>query len=213
MKKFAAVSLILGLALLFAGAVYSECAGGALAQSVLRLHIIANSDSPEDQALKLKVRDRLLNESGEIFAQSGSAGETRALAKAHLNSLMSAAKDEIKKNGFDYEVDINIGKYDFPTKRYGNVALPAGEYDALRVKIGRGEGQNWWCVMFPPLCFVDSVQGTVDAKDLDLLKNSLGQSEYDMITAGDGEIPVKIKFKVVELFQSSMQSIKAAAKR
>lgn len=119
---------------------------------VLRLHVLANSDSKEDQALKLKVRDAVLNEGEKTLGKSlTKSGAQKELEKC-LPSLKKAAQDEIKRNGYSYNVSVEIGKSFFPTKSYGNITLPAGKYDAVRILIGSAKGQNWWCVMFPNLC-------------------------------------------------------------
>lgn len=120
--------------------------------SVLRLHVIANSDTQEDQSLKLKVRDAILEKGKDIFKNSQSKEDAENTAKENISALEKAAKDIVLQNGFDYDVRIEIGKSSFPTKTYENITLPAGEYDAVRVIIGSGKGKNWWCVMFPSLC-------------------------------------------------------------
>ena len=121
-------------------------------ESVLRLHVLANSDSQEDQALKLKVRDRILLESEHLMDHVSNRQEAKQIASQHLPELEAAAQDEIQKQGYDYPVEIRLENTYFNTRQYGSVTLPAGQYDALRVLIGSGEGHNWWCVMFPPMC-------------------------------------------------------------
>lgn len=119
---------------------------------VLRLHVLANSDSKEDQALKLKVRDAVLNEGEKTLGSSLSKSDAQEKIKKCLPNLEKAAQDEIKRNGYSYSVSVEIGESFFPTKTYGDVTLPAGKYDAVRVLIGSAKGHNWWCVMFPNLC-------------------------------------------------------------
>lgn len=123
-----------------------------LADSVIRLHIIANSDSQEDQALKLAVRDRVLAQAEELYPQGATLEEARAALEGHLNQLAAAGRAVVEEQGYDYPVTAQLTDCWFPTKEYENFALPAGNYTALRVTIGEGEGQNWWCVAFPPLC-------------------------------------------------------------
>lgn len=122
---------------------------------IIRFHVIANSDSPEDQNLKLKIRDEILDEMGEKFSHSVSVENSRNIIEENMEKIRYIAEDEIKKEGKDYEVEVSLCRDKFPTKNYGDLTLPAGEYEALKVVIGEGKGKNWWCVMFPPLCFVD----------------------------------------------------------
>ena len=126
---------------------YAQNISTDIANNVFRLHVLANSDSEEDQNLKYKVRDSLLKYMREICGNCKN--------KQEAISLVEKNKDTIRSEGYSYDVNINIGNFEFPTKDYGDISLPAGYYDALRVEIGEAKGQNWWCVMFPPLCFVD----------------------------------------------------------
>lgn len=174
-------------------------------ENLIRFHVIANSDSPEDQDLKRKVRDKIIENMNPKFEQSKSINETRNIIKDNLKEIQYIASEEVKNRGENYNVNVYFGDYDFPTKSYGNFTLPAGEYEAVRVVIGEGKGQNWWCVMFPPLCFIDITHGLSNDKTKEELKNVLTQEEYAMIVgAGSGEeVPIKLKFKVVELFEES----------
>ena len=141
------------LTIIFSGSLFSfekDCS--AVRSKVLRLHVIANSDSAEDQALKLKVRDALLLQGGEVFASGSTKESAEKAACKNLQSFLQTAKKTIRESGKSYNVCISVGKSSFPTRVYENITLPAGEYDALRVVIGEGKGKNWWCVMFPPLC-------------------------------------------------------------
>lgn len=125
----------------------------------LRFHVVANSDSPEDQALKLDVRDRLLYEFSEKFKDVDCVEEAEEIVMRELHRLEEIANDEIARQGKDYKAKAIIGFFDFPIKSYGNLVLPAGRYHALKIVLGEGAGANWWCVMFPPLCFVDISHG------------------------------------------------------
>ncbi len=164
----------------------SECK--EIRQSVLRMHVLANSDSEEDQALKLSVRDRLLAETEELFASAKTKEEAENAAKEAIPMLEAAAKEEIQKQGYDYDVKIEIGKAWFDTREYGDITLPAGNYEAVNVYIGKAEGKNWWCVMFPQLC--------LPAAGGDELEAVLTE-EQSNITKGDYEV----EFYLVELFQ------------
>ena len=124
----------------------------ALAGRMIRLHVIANSDSPEDQTLKLAVRDRILARAEELCPPGTTLEEARAAMAGSLEALAAAGRGAVAEAGYSYPVSAQLTRCWFPTKEYGAFALPAGEYTALRVVIGEGEGRNWWCVAFPPLC-------------------------------------------------------------
>ena len=173
-----------------------------LSDAVFRLHVIANSDSVEDQALKLKVRDSLINYMNSIGSNCSTKEEAINLAIAHQEDFKNIAEKTILENGYDYEVKININNFYFPTKNYGDISLPAGNYDALRVEIGKAEGQNWWCVMFPSLCFIDLNNGIVDNEAKENLKENLEEESYNVISdKSDKEI--KFKFKLIEFFANN----------
>ena len=165
--------------------------------SVLRLHIVANSDSAEDQELKLKVRDEIIERCGFLFRDCRTLEESERTARSNLGFFKYVARDVIREHGYDYPVECEVARLSFPTKRYERaennaLSLPRGEYSALNIKIGSGSGANWWCVMYPPLCFVD---GVAEADD-ETLKNILTDSEYRLITENSPD--VKIKFKIAE---------------
>lgn len=169
--------------------------------SVLRLHIVANSDSEEDQALKLKVRDEIIERCGFLFLDCHTREESEQTARNNLGFFTYVANEVLSENGYNYPVSCTVERCAFPTKRYGlysgtTLSLPSGEYSALNIKIGGADGANWWCVMYPPLCFVD---GVVSTEGEEKLKDSLSGSEYELIT---GDTPgVKIKFKIAELIK------------
>lgn len=125
----------------------------------IRLRILANSDSAQDQALKREIRDAIIARMQEWVVGPHSLDEARAVVNAHLPEFHELVGQMIEERGYSYPYTVELGVVPFPTKMYGNDVYPAGDYEALRVVIGSGEGQNWWCVLFPPLCFVDSVSG------------------------------------------------------
>ncbi len=127
------------------------------ASELIRFHVIANSDSYADQSLKLHVRDSIVNEMKVRFRTANNRQEAEQIIVASMDEIKELAQHQIQLEGKQYPVEVKIGDYDFPTKSYGNLTLPAGNYHAVRVIIGEGKGKNWWCVLFPPLCFVDSV--------------------------------------------------------
>ncbi|MEN6315746.1 MAG: stage II sporulation protein R [Clostridiaceae bacterium] len=176
-----------------------------LADNLIRLHVVANSDSPEDQALKRDVRDAVLSYVQSELKDSETIEQTRSMINRNMDRITSIAKETILNHGNNYGAKTTLGSYPFPTKAYGDITLPAGNYQALRIVLGNGEGANWWCVLFPPLCFVDVTHGTVPDSVKEDLKSALSEEEYSIITSADeeSEIPVRIKFKIVEIFQDS----------
>lgn len=184
---------------------YSNDLNKGLADNLIRLHVIANSDSPEDQALKRNVRDVILNYMKDQLKDSKDVEQTKFLIKQNMSKIESIATTEIQREEKNYSVKTMLGSYPFPTKVYGDISLPAGNYQALRVVIGKGEGANWWCVLFPPLCFVDATHGTVPDSVKEDLRKALTEEEYSIVTStnNDEDIPIKIKFKIVELLQES----------
>lgn len=160
-----------------------------IAEKVLRFHVIANSDSPADQALKLKVRDAVGAKMGRILAAADSRGECEAIVTEHLADIEQIAEKVIGEEGYDYQVSAVVGEVSFPVKTYGNYTFPAGTYEALEVVIGEGVGQNWWCVMYPNMCFSGSVYEVVDADAKEALEEVLSEAEYaEVFSSGDYEI-------------------------
>ncbi len=199
--KIFVILILLSLFILISAISYVDAVSNNIADSVFRLHVIANSNSKEDQELKLKVRDELLSYMNIISKDSTSKQEAMQIANEHKEEFTQIAEKVIKENGYNYTVNVQIGKADFPTKYYGDITLPAGTYDALKVQIGEAKGQNWWCVMFPPLCFVDVSTGIVPDNSKQELKRSLDNEEYDLISKTDNN-EISFKFKIVELFQN-----------
>ncbi len=181
---------------------YAQNISTEIADSVFRLHVLANSDSEEDQNLKYKVRDNLLNYMNSICKNCTSKQEAISIVEENKNTFEQIARDTLKEEGYSYSVKINIGNFEFPTKNYGDISLPAGFYDALRVEIGEAKGQNWWCVMFPPLCFVDISSGVVPDDSKELMENNLSEEEFALISdKSDNEI--QFKFKLLEFFANN----------
>lgn len=199
--RFFILTAILTLLFSFLAA-YAKNVNRDLAGSMVRLHIIANSDSDADQALKLRVRDRLLHDAAYIFEDSTSPADALLAAKQNTELIKQIAADEISKQGYSYDVSVQVGKFAFPTKAYRDIMLPSGKYNAVRVVIGSGSGHNWWCVMYPPLCFTDGVVSVPDSAR-DKLRESLSESDYKLICGKDsGAVPVEVRFKIVELLQN-----------
>lgn len=161
----------------------------SIPDKVFRLHVLANSDSAEDQALKLRVRDRILEESAGLMDGVSTREEAEAAAAQSLPKLQAAAEDEIRQAGYAYPVQAEITRMYFPTRQYESVTLPAGEYDALRITIGEAKGKNWWCVLFPALCLPVAENGAQ-------LSDVLSSSQLDVVQGN-----YEIRFKAVEWYE------------
>lgn len=185
---------------------YSQAISYNLSDSVFRLHIIANSDSSADQELKLKVRDKIIEYMNTLTSSSSDKKDIISMVNNHLDSFKEIALNTIKENGYNYDVNIEIGNFHFPTKSYGDISFPAGNYDALKIEIGDAIGQNWWCVLFPPLCFVNSSTGVVPDDSKNTLKENINSESYEIISEGnnsnDNTSDIKIKFKIIEFFNN-----------
>ncbi len=201
-SRFIILLFLLTAFVFFSAYSYVEAISSDLSSSVFRLHVIANSDSEEDQNLKYKVRDALLVHMNSLCSSVSSKEEAMSIAQDHIEEFNEIAVNVIKQNGYNYDVNITIGKCDFPTKQYGDVSLPAGNYDALRVQIGTASGRNWWCVMFPPLCFVDVSSGVVPESSKEILHDNMSDEEYNLITDTSDSSELNFKFKLVELFEN-----------
>ena len=194
-KLFTVMIPAVAIAVLAAAApFFDSCA--ELYDDVLRVHIIANSDSAADQSLKLAVRDRILDEFSAYFDDCAAKAEAERITADHLDEIELAAEDEIKQRGFDYPVDAEVSEMYFNTRYYDDFTLPAGRYDALRLRIGEGEGSNWWCVMYPSLC--------VGAACRDKMSEQLTEGEYRVVTSDR----LDFRFKIVEYFEELSRLVK-----
>lgn len=185
-KTFKITLIFIIIALLLSGSTFVfalKCE--KIRENTLRLHIIPNSDSDYDQSLKLRIRDRLLSEMGYLFGQCENIDETKKLCRENLLKIKLIAANEIAKENLSYEVEAELCDMFFETRTYDNVTMPAGTYSALRITIGKAEGKNWWCVLFPPLCV-----STATDKHTELLE-----------PVTDAYPKYKVKFKIVELFE------------
>ena len=200
-KRFFIVLILFSLFVFISAISYVDAVSKDLSNSVFRLHVIANSDSTEDQNLKYKVRDKVLGYMNEISKNCSSKEDVILLATEHLSEFEEIAKQVIVDNGYDYDVTVKIGNFDFPTKSYGDISFPAANYDALRIEIGSAQGQNWWCVMFPPLCFVDVTSGVVPDESKEIMKENLKDEEYSIISDNESS-DIKFKFSLIEFFKS-----------
>lgn len=201
LKRFLVLIILFSIYVFICAFSYVNAVSANISSSVFRLHVIANSDSAEDQNLKYLVRDALIDYMNSVSKNSNSKDEALSIAYQHKSDFYKIAKKVINDNGYDYNVNISIGNFTFPTKNYGDISLPAGYYDALKVEIGNASGQNWWCVMFPPLCFVDISTGIVPEDSKETIKDSLHTEEYNLINNAQ-TADVKFKFKLLEFFQN-----------
>lgn len=189
------IALMVGLAIFLGSGVLALRTQDELADKVVRLHVLANSDSEEDQALKLKVRDVVLERATAILEQSADRREAESRLRGELLELERIAAEEIAAEGYNYPVTVELENTDFPTKEYDGFTLPAGEYLALRVIIGEGQGQNWWCVVFPPLC-------TAASADVPASALAAGFSEEEVTLITEENQGYVLKFKAVEWWET-----------
>ena len=193
---------LLSIYIYFSALSYVNATSNDLKNNLFRLHVIANSDSKEDQNLKYIVRDNLLDYMNSLCANCSTKEEAISIAKEHINDFEKIATNTIIEHGYSYNISVEIGNFEFPTKQYGDISLPAGYYDALRVKIGESKGQNWWCVMFPPLCFVDVTSGVVPEDSKKLLRENLSEEDFTLISDNSSS-EINFKFKLLEIFSKN----------
>ena len=199
-KKFVLIILLLFIYISICAFSYVNAVSSNIQDSVFRLHVIANSNKEEDQNLKYLVRDKILEYINSISQNYNTKEDIIKLANNNIEEIKKIAENVVLENGYNYPIKVSIGNFAFPTKTYGDITFPAGFYDALKVEIGEAEGRNWWCVMFPPLCFVDVTSGVVPEDSKETLKENLSSEEYDLISENSDNI--NFKFKIVEMFQT-----------
>ena len=171
---------------------------GAVYDTVVRLHVLANSDTEEDQALKLKVRDAILDVSAPLVENCTNQADAIEVLNAHLADLEAAASAVVEAEGYDYPVTVLLGEEDYPTRTYEACAFPAGTYVSLRICIGDAEGQNWWCCLFPPLC-LSAATAKEDNEDA-FIQVGLTKDQYGIITE-TGKTKYKVRFKILEVLE------------
>lgn len=165
-----------------------------IASQIIRLHVIANSDETADQTLKKEVKDRVVTYLRSKMNQAASIQAARQVICQEMDALKEIAEKKIRQEGYDYPVTVSLGTTYFPVKEYGDMAFPAGDYEALRVQIGKSKGRNWWCVMYPSLCLVDGVYQTVPENSKDKLKQVLSTSEYQSLVDGGEDVQFRLRF-------------------
>lgn len=188
-------ALLLAFGLTLTVGVWASASESALASRVLRLHVVANSDSDSDQARKLLVRDAVLAEAAQILEGVSDRRDAEAALALHLDELAQAGADALARTGTADPVTVTLADQWFPTKEYDGFSLPAGQYRALRVTIGEGKGRNWWCVVFPPLCLASVSEQSVESA----AEGVLSDDQVALITGQDGGYV--LKFRLIEWWQ------------
>lgn len=173
----------------------------SLANEILRFHIRANSDSDADQNLKLKIKDKIVEYMNTLLVDSQCIEQTKSIINQNMDAINEYAKQIMNDLGYNYPIKTYIGKEVFPVKTYGDICLPSGEYEALIIEIGEAEGKNWWCIMFPPLCFIDATTGVVPEESKQQLQSVLTDEEYESIVLNPENAKVKVKFKLFDIFK------------
>ena len=194
-------ALFLAFGLTLTAGVWSSASASALAGQVLRPHVVANSDTQEDQVLKLQVRDAVLEQADLLLEDVTDRGEAEAVLSQQLQALAEAGAAVVAGAGYDYPVTVSLEDCWFPTKVYDGFSLPAGTYRALRIVIGEGGGQNWWCVVFPPLCLASVTEEVASTA----AQAGLSEDQVSLITGRDGGYVVK--FKLMEWWDSLIQAL------
>ncbi|MDR2899199.1 MAG: stage II sporulation protein R [Clostridiales bacterium] len=206
-RKIIIASLVLGFIITLSAAFYSKAYSDRvvsnISEEVIRFHVLANSDSKSDQTLKIKVKDAVINEYESLLNSSKSIEETRGILINNIEGISQTAESVITGEGYNYPVKVSMSEDKFPTKVYGDITLPAGRYEALRIEIGEAKGQNWWCVMFPPLCYVDVTKAETEPSMKEALKNNLSEDEYRLVdnSYAQEDKSIEVKFKIVEFWQ------------
>ena len=192
MKKFIFESaLLIGLSISLVVCALAKEEQTDIANKLIRLHIVANSDSDADQILKLKVRDEVVRRVASITRDCKTKEESREIIAQNLDTLEEIANRVCEENGVSYKARAELGNARFPTKKYESFALPAGNYEALRINLGNASGENWWCVLFPPLC--------VSAAEAETTLEESGLSENEILLVTSDEPKYQLKFKLLEI--------------
>lgn len=192
--------------------VYSQHVVRSLADNVIRLHVIANSNDSDDQELKYKVRDNVIAYLEQFVSKypvhEQDLGKAEDYIKDNLDEINKIAQETVMEYGYDYVTDTSYGEFYFPVKQYDDFALPSGLYTALRIEIGQSSGENWWCVLYPPLCFPEGSFGKVSEENMQLFIKSISDKNAKVIFLDQTGEP-NIRFKIVEFFQSIKKRLKA----
>lgn len=190
------ISIIIGLTYTYITSAsnpdISEIQSG-IADKIVRFHVIANSDSADDQELKLKVKEAVVKYTEEVLKNSKSIDETKSILLLETDNILNICNQVILENGYNYSVTAELSNTYFPTKSYGQYTFPPGYYEAYQIKIGEAKGRNWWCVLYPPLCFIDISHGVVGKDSQKQLEETLSTTEFNAIS-GEGNIKLRFKY-------------------
>ena len=181
---------------------YSDAVFNSISDNFVRLHIVANSDSTEDQILKYEIRDAVINYLSPFLENARDKNDAQNIISAHIDDISCISNQIIVSKNLSYPINVSVGKFKFPTRDYSEFVLPEGNYDALKIDIGEAHGQNWWCVMFPSICIPDSNNIFTKNNSTDLLADTLDSEEFSIITKNSSSTEVKIKFKIIEIFEN-----------
>ncbi|MBO7310480.1 MAG: stage II sporulation protein R [Clostridia bacterium] len=200
MKKIITLILCICLVFIFIGLlpVHGEA---EIYDNVLRLHVVANSDSEEDQALKLNVRDKIIELSNTLCVDCKSIDDAKKIISQNINSFLLCAEEEVARQGYDYSIEIRLSEENYPTKTYASLCFPSGKYLSLQVLIGEARGQNWWCVLFPPLC-IDAA--TVTNNEDAFISVGLTTEQYKIITESE-QTKYQARFKILEVIEKAVK--------
>lgn len=199
LKLFFIVFILFFVYIFLSAKSYSSFLEEDLSNEILRLHIVANSNSAEDQYLKLQIRDNILTFISSFYSSNMNKADVISLLLEKEQKIKEIIQTTISKNGYDYSFSFSITNCSFPTKNYGNITLPLGNYDCLNIELGSSSGENWWCVMFPPAC-IESSTAILDTTSAELLNQNLNSETYNIIQSQRSSY--KIKFKILEIFNS-----------
>lgn len=199
--KFIFTIFLLFLFIFVSAKSYSNAMSKSISNKFLRLHVVANSDSTEDQILKYQIRDAVLEYMEPTLKDAKSKEEALELLNNSKENIEKIAKKIAFDNNFNYDITVSIGNFYFPTKEYSNFILPNGFYDALQIKIGKAAGQNWWCVMFPSLCITEQSCNFTNSSE-EFLQENLSNEEFKVLYNNPENQQLKIKFKLIELFEN-----------
>lgn len=200
MKKTLFLFSLVSVLILCILSLWATSESKSIKNSVFRLHIIANSNSDFDQSVKLLIRDRILSEAQALFSIANTRDEAIKIAKKEEKTWEEIANSVLKEQGLSYKASCKIEETKFPTKHYGAISLPSGTYLAMNITLGNADGENWWCVLYPPLCFTNADHVSI-LDDEKQLKEFFSEEDYMMITAEEnGTLPIRFRFKLLELF-------------
>jgi stage II sporulation protein R len=191
----------------YASATSEEELINSISSKLIRFHVIANSDSVEDQNLKNQVRDAVLEYIEPKLQGCSSIEASRKIIMENDAAIRDLTEQVVSEKGYNYTVETALSRENFPVKNYGNITFPQGNYEAYRIIIGQGAGQNWWCVAFPPLCFTDITKGELSEKNTEaVMKDVFTEEEYEVISTKIEPAEIKVKFKIAEVFKKIIDS-------